>query len=195
MLVVYTGCMSSGKSTELVNQYTRHTIAHKHCLFIAHESDKERGGEIHFTHGHTRTDHISPVYTPRLTLLNRVIDIYDCVFIDEGQWFPDLVETCLEWCKEKCVFVACLDSDYLQRPLVNVAQLCVYADRVIHHRAVCTKCGSENASCTIRTSGSDSIVEVGDSDSYKAVCRNCILTVPKNEIIVVDESGVRNVGW
>ena len=191
MITVHSGNMSSGKSSALFDQYTRHMIANKKCLFIAHISDKERSKTSPFTHGYLSTKHVKPLYAHTLTSVD--VSKYDYVFVDEGQWFPDLVDVVKTWASKKYgkyVYVACLNSDYKQRPLMNVVQLEIYADKVVPHRAVCTSCGSEYASCTIRTIDCDDVVAVGDLSIYKAVCRECVVNECCHEYVTVNSDGV-----
>lgn len=109
------------------------------------------------------------------------------IFIDEGQWFDDLVPQVLHWLMERRmnVHVAGLNADSQQRPFANMAQLFVFATHVTHHQAICHSCG-QIASLSIRhdsqpsfstssstTKDDESIHVVGHEDIYQAQCVSC----------------------
>lgn len=112
-----------------------------------------------------------------------LLDAAAHVFVDEAQWFPDLVRAVLQWVhvRGRSVFVAGLDADFLQRPFANMAQLAVFAAHVHHHRAVCETCGSDRAACSVRrrppppaAAAAGAIQLVGGHDLYEARCHRCL---------------------
>jgi len=59
---------------------------------------------------------------------------YDIIGIDEGQFFPDLVELVL---LKKIVIVAALNADYKMEPFPNVSKLISKADKIKLLKAYC----------------------------------------------------------
>ncbi|CAD7701017.1 unnamed protein product [Ostreobium quekettii] len=99
------------------------------------------------------------------------------IAIDEGQFFPDLVEFCLEATDRdgKTLYVAGLDGDFTRSPFsVNgtcqLLNLIPLADVVDKYLARCRYCAS-NAPFTFRTVKDDRAVLVGGADMYIPVCR------------------------
>jgi thymidine kinase len=104
------------------------------------------------------------------------------LFVDEAQWFPDLVHTVRDWVRlfGKHVYVYGIDSDKMQRPMDNMAHLTFIADHVRHRRAVCVRCGRDTASLSIKKHDADaeegaaSPIEPGGTNVYEARCFGCL---------------------
>ena len=63
---------------------------------------------------------------------------YDIIGIDEGQFFPDLVEICQKLVLlKKVVIVAALNADYKMEPFPNVSKLISKADKIKLLKAYC----------------------------------------------------------
>ena len=102
-----------------------------------------------------------------------VMKEYDVVAIDNGQFFPDLVEVvCYLGSIGKEVVVACLNSDYNLEPFINVSKLIPFANKVKSLCAYCFYCHRE-ANCSLRLADSGKALKVYPSDMAKPVCRNC----------------------
>ena len=62
------------------------------------------------------------------------------VAIDEGQFFPDLLDFCDSVANTgKIVIVAALDTDYLRRPFGDIIQLVPRAELITKLSAVCSR--------------------------------------------------------
>merc|ERR1711959_191235 len=86
-------------------------------------------------------------------------DNYDVIGIDEGQFFPDLIEFCDEMAnKGKTIVIAALDGDFQRKPFGRVLELVPKAESVQKLNAVCQLCYAD-APFTKRTT-SDTAVEV-----------------------------------
>jgi len=94
--------------------------------------------------------------------------------IDEGQFFPDL----LEWTRDvvsrlgKVVVIAALDGTFQRVPFGNVCALIPFAETVVKLSAVCSSCGAD-APFTARISAEEEVEVIGGADKYSAVCRAC----------------------
>lgn len=70
--------------------------------------------------------------------------LYDVVAIDEGQFYPDIVDFCEELANNgTIVMVAALDGTFQRKPFGNIINLLPVAEKVTKLTAVCVYCGSE----------------------------------------------------
>ena len=96
-LELITGSMFSGKSTELIRQISRYKIAGRKVLTVSHSSDDRYGEDLISTHSGSN---IKPDYM--LSLLEKIFEFdkykyeSDVIFIEEGQFFPDIVDFCIK---------------------------------------------------------------------------------------------------
>lgn len=98
---------------------------------------------------------------------------YDVVAIDEGQFFPDIVEVSERLANEGVVVViAALDGTFQRKPFGHILSLVPMAEQVTKLSAVCIECGNE-AAFTRRTVDSQEVELIGGEESYKPVCRAC----------------------
>ena len=98
---------------------------------------------------------------------------HDVIGIDEGQFFPDLVDFCDEMANAgKIVIVAALDGDFRRKPFGSVLELVPLAESVTKLTAVCTSCFG-TASFSKRIVNDTAVECIGGADKYIAVCRAC----------------------
>merc|ERR1712023_449048 len=72
------------------------------------------------------------------------LDAYDVIAIDEGQFFPDLVEFADRAGNAgKRVIVASLDATFERKEFGQACQLLPVAEQVTKLSAVCTSCGAD----------------------------------------------------
>ena len=101
------------------------------------------------------------------------LDSADVIGIDEGSFFPDLLEFCDAQANAgKEVIVASLDGDFQRKPFGDICELVPRAEEVTKLTAVCTGCGKP--ACFSRRLTTETAVEViGGADKYIATCRAC----------------------
>ena len=112
----------------------------------------------------------TPVETPdEILLLGSNCDV---VGIDEAQFFDEsIVEIANQLANNGVrVVIAGLDMDYMGRPFGPMPNLMATAEYVTKVHAICKKTGNL-ANYSMRTSGSDDLVQLGETDSYEAVSR------------------------
>ncbi len=64
--------------------------------------------------------------------------------IDEGQFYPDLVEKVEEYArKDKIIIISALDGTFERKPFGQIPYLIPLSDDVIKLRAICMSCGEE----------------------------------------------------
>ena len=94
------------------------------------------------------------------------------VGIDEAQFFDEsIVEIANQLANNGVrVVIAGLDMDYMGRPFGSMPNLMATAEYVTKVHAICKRTGNL-ANYSMRTSGSDDLVQLGETDSYEAVSR------------------------
>lgn len=93
--------------------------------------------------------------------------------IDEGQFFPDLIDFCESFANSgKIVVVAALDGTYQRKAFGEIMNLVPLAENVIKLNAICMRC-FKNASFTKRISDEKAVEIIGGTDKYMSVCRQC----------------------
>lgn len=105
---------------------------------------------------------------------------FDVIGVDEGQFFPDIVEFCEAMANAgKIVIVAGLDGTFQRKPFGRILELIPLAEDVVKLNAVCMICQGDAAFSKRR--GSEMEVElIGGSEKYMAVCRSCYHTEQRN---------------
>jgi thymidine kinase len=182
-LEVIVGCMSSGKSEELIRRIRRATIA-KQSVVVCKPAIDSRSGEDQVASRDGATYRAVTVRTAD-EILSAINTTQHVVGLDEIQFFDnrllDVVRILVQ--QGLRVIVAGLDTDFRGEPFDLVAKLMAEADTVTKLTAVCVRCG-EQAIRTQRLIGNapaphDSPrIVVGGDDLYEARCRNCHV-VPK----------------
>jgi thymidine kinase len=113
--------------------------------------------------------------------MNGVVQAYDVVGIDEGQFFPDLLHFVELWANlGKIVIVAALDGTFQRKPFGNVLSLVPLAESVTKLNSVCMMCYAD-APFTRRLTSETEVEVIGGADKYIAVCRACFHTTPQAE--------------
>jgi thymidine kinase len=168
---VICGSMFSGKTEELIRRLKRARIARQKVEIYKPVIDTRYSKEEVVSHDEN-TILSTPVSTAAniLLLANEV----DVVGIDEAQFFDmGLVEVCNKLASRGIrVVVAGLDMDYMARPFGPIPALLATAEYVTKVHAICVKCGNL-AHYTHRTSDSDKLVLLGETDLYEPLCRRC----------------------
>lgn len=164
------GPMFSGKTTELMRRIKRHTVAQRSCMLVKYAQDNRYSVEEAATHD----KHTFPA-TPTESLYS-IIDLaleFDCIGIDEGQFFPDLSVFCEDMANRgKTVIVAALDGTFQRKPFEDVMQLVPLAEDVSKLSAVCMSC-HKDAAFSKRLGTEKEVQVIGGADKYIAVCREC----------------------
>jgi thymidine kinase len=167
----------SGKTTELLRRTRRYSIARRSCLVIKYAGDTRYAVEEAATHDGVKQTARSAC---RLAQVEDWMD-FDVISIDEGQFFPDVVEFADEAAAAgKTVLVCGLDSDFMRRPFGRLLQLIPLAERVDKLTAVCAGCGAD-AAFTRRLTHDDAVEVIGGWEAYRPVCRSCF-AAPQAEL-------------
>ena len=173
--------MFSGKTTELLRRIQRYSIARLNCLLVKYSGDNRYDSENVITHDQRsiNNSNIKKVASSSLKTLLETIPIaeYECVGIDEGQFFPGLLEFCEKAANMGLVVVvAALSGDFERKPFGQVLSLIPLCEDVSSLRAVCMSCFREEAAFSFRTTHDKQVEMIGGPESYKALCRLCYMS-------------------
>ena len=136
------GPMFSGKSTELIRRLQRFKIARYSCLIVKYANDKRYTKDASIaTHDMQMLQAVNATKLNDLKDNFNIVDDYDVIGIDEGQFFPDVVEFSEAMANlGKTVIVAALDGTYQRKGFANILELVPLAEHVIKLTAVCMIC-------------------------------------------------------
>ena len=166
---VICGSMFSGKTEELIRRLRRAEMAGQQVEIFKPKLDNRYADEEVVSHNQNKIKS-TPVETPdEILLLGSNCDV---VGIDEAQFFDEsIVEIANQLANTGVrVVIAGLDMDYMGRPFGPMPNLMATAEYVTRVHAICKKTGNL-ANYSMRTSGSDDLVQLGETDSYEAVSR------------------------
>ncbi|ELP93037.1 thymidine kinase, cytosolic, putative [Entamoeba invadens IP1] len=165
------GPMFSGKTTELIRLIKRFTVSKKRTVILKYTKDV-RYGEVNEAVSH---DQEKWEAIPTMELMPCVKEAlhYDVIGIDEGQFFPDLLEFSeLMADYGKRVIIAALDGTFQRKVFGQITDIVPLCESVRKLRAVCVFCGNK-ASFSMRTTEEESVEVIGGAEKYCAVCRKC----------------------
>ncbi len=166
---VICGSMFSGKTEELIRRLRRAEMAGQQVEIFKPKLDNRYADEEVVSHNRNKIKS-TPVETPdEILLLGSNCDV---VGIDEAQFFDEsIVEIANQLANNGVrVVIAGLDMDYMGRPFGPMPNLMATAEYVTKVHAICKRTGNL-ANYSMRTSGSDDLVQLGETDSYEAVSR------------------------
>jgi thymidine kinase len=171
---VICGSMFSGKTEELLRRLKRAEFAKLKISVFKPQIDKRYDNKKVVSHN-SNTIVSTPIKVP-----SEILDLVNgskVVAIDEAQFFnDDLVDVCNALASQgKRVIIAGLDMDFLGKPFGVMPQLLAIAEHVTKVHAICIDCGSI-ANHSFRLTKSQELVQLGEKDEYKPLCRQCFNT-------------------
>ena len=175
MITLILGPMFSSKSTTLLSFERRFRILKRNFVCINHSFDKRynENGVI-ATHDKITSQNSHNVQCSSLNELdNDYLNQFDCFLIDESQFFDNINIFAEKWANlGKTIVCAGLNSDFQKQPFDNISKLIPVADKIIHLKSICEKCG-EDAPFSKRIVNSDEKTLIGGIESYAPRCRKC----------------------
>lgn len=173
-LIVNCGSMFSGKSTALISQGQRYSLAGHKTVFLKPSIDVRWSIDEVVTHNHFGVPAIRVGANESICDIEEVA-LADVVLIDEIQFFNmDEIMTDIEallWFG-KVVIVSGLDLDSNGKPFEITMQLMAKAETVNKFNAVCGHCG-DNAWVSAKKTDDESRIQVGGAETYVPLCRTC----------------------
>lgn len=162
------GPMFSGKTTRLIELSKKS----KNPAIINYALDTRYHDTMLSTHDKKMVPCIQTLKLADIVMTPLVLES-DAVFINEGQFFPDLFATTKELVEthHKEVFVCGLDGDFKREPFGDILRLITLCDTVEKRHARCVRCNA-SAAFTHRLTNAVEQVVIG-SDEYIPLCRSC----------------------
>ncbi|HET6990944.1 MAG TPA: thymidine kinase [Bacteroidia bacterium] len=176
---VVCGSMFSGKTEELIRRLRRAKIAKLKVEIFKPAVDTRYHEEKVVSHDANEI-HSTPV--PNSSNILLLANNVDVVGVDEAQFFDmGLVQVCNQLANQGVrVIVAGLDMDFKGNPFGPIPALLATAEYVTKVHAICMRCGNL-ANHSHRITGGNDLVQLGELDSYEALCRDCFFETMKKE--------------
>jgi thymidine kinase len=175
-LEVITGCMSCGKTEELIRRLHRAKIARQQTIVFKPGIDKRSGNYLKSRSG---LEFPAQEVFSALDILGKSSH-FQVVGIDEAQFFSGLIPVIDELINQgKRIIISGLDTDFRGVPFGDIPFLISLADSHLLLTAVCVQCGSLNAVRTQRIINgqpahyNSPLVMIGGDELYEARCRDC----------------------
>lgn len=184
---VICGSMFSGKTEELIRRLKRAQFAKQKVEIFKPMIDTRYDEEAVVSHD---SNSIQSTPVPASSNILILADNVDVIGIDEAQFFDNnLPRVCNDLANRGArVIIAGLDMDFKGNPFGPIPALMAMAEYVTKVHAVCVKCGNL-AQHSHRTSTSDTLVLLGETDSYEPLCRNCFNKTSSIEARSTEEEG------
>jgi thymidine kinase len=163
--------MFSGKTEELIRRLKRAKIAKQKVEIFKPKIDTRYDEEAVVSHDE---NHIHSTPVPASANIPLLINDEEVIGIDEAQFFDmELVGVCNRLANQGLrIIVAGLDMDFKGMPFGPIPNLMATAEYVTKVHAICVNCGNlANHSHRIKTD--DSLVMLGETESYQPLCRDC----------------------
>jgi thymidine kinase len=165
------GCMSAGKSSELIRRIERARFAYLPTIIVRPATDTRSKPNLIESRNGLASQAIVVASADEILKYSShavVIGLDECQFFED-----DIIEVVQHLLRHKKKIIASgLDLDYRGKPFGPVPVLLAMADRVDKLLAVCRKCGSDFACRTQRLVQSQETILVGDAQ-YEARCIHC----------------------
>lgn len=182
MITLILGPMYAGKSSELIRLVRRHHIAKKDCLIVKYSKDDryECGNNV-YTHDGICTTNIKAITCPKIIdiddILTELTELTETVVcFDEGQFFENLKEICLELCRQNVIiYISALNSDYRSKMFPSIVDILPHCENIKFLNSVCSECMEETAIYSKRMSEQTEIEIIGGKELYSPLCKKCFL--------------------
>lgn len=176
---VICGSMFSGKTEELIRRLKRAEFAKMKVEIFKPKIDIRYSEEDVVSHDKTTIRSTAIEHSSQLLILASDVEV---IGIDEAQFFDDgLPEVCNQLANQGIrVIIAGLDMDYLGRPFGPMPHLLAIAEFVTKVHAICVQTG-HLAHHSYRLSENDSLVQLGEQESYVPLSREAFNEAMKNK--------------
>lgn len=179
-LSMYVGPMYSGKTSKILDLYKQFQFCNVKTAVINFGEDTRYSETMLSTHDKTMIECIMcktlTEEFPIGTLWgNAKIANIDVFLINEGQFFPDIVEwvkTAISSPYNKRVYICGLDGDFKRNPFGNWLDLIAHSDEVHKLTSICHTCRNKPAIFSHRITNETQQKVIG-SDAYIPLCRGC----------------------
>jgi len=168
---VICGSMFSGKTEELLRRLKRAEFAKLNIAVFKPKIDKRYDTQKVVSHDENTTQAIAVEGAKDILKLTNNAQV---VAIDEAQFFDTgLVDVCNTLANAGVrVIIAGLDMDFLGKPFGVIPQILAIAEHITKVHAICVDC-SAIANHSFRKTTDKNLVQIGEKEEYKPLCRNC----------------------
>ena len=163
---VIVGPMFAGKSNVLIDGYLEHSAD---AILVKPERDTRDDVNVIKTHN----DRYCSCRTySTVEAVAGDTKLFKYIFIDEGQFFPDICSGCkLLRSQGHVVTVAALSNNFKCEPFDNIAKLCAIADHVEYKHGTCATLGCTRPSSFTRIlQQREGDIHIGGSELYEPCC-------------------------
>lgn len=183
---IYTGCMFSGKTENLIRELERAKIRGEEVLVFKPGIDNRHGDRYIGSHSGSRRSSKIVESGNESEIIDR-FDDHDAVFIDDANLLSgniiSVVEELLEMGVD--VYVSATDKDFKGDPFNPVPKLLALADFVDKLDAVCEVCGGRATMSQRLVDGEpaskdDDVILIDSKETYEPRCRDCHVVQEKD---------------
>ena len=177
---VITGCMFSGKTSELIRRIRVIRRGGKQAIIFKPDIDNRYSANAVVTHD--MDEEKSVTVKSAKEILKHLPKDKVVIGVGEAQFFDSYLVDVLEDLNKKGyrIIVAGLDMDYNQNPFGIMPILLAIASEVTKLKAICSICGEPTAMYSERQTSEKETVLVG-VNQYRAVCHKCLNMRNKNK--------------
>jgi thymidine kinase len=175
------GCMGSGKTGELLRRKRRAEIAKKKCVLIKYYKDVRYSIDKVSTHDGVTAEAVTSVGNSLGKTIEAIKDLneYDCIFVDEIQFYPDGAEICEKLANNGFDVTVCgLQGDYNRKMFETVIKLIPMSEEVVQLTAIDPVTGRDAAFTARLTTNSEQEFIAG-MDAYTAADRSRYFALTK----------------
>jgi thymidine kinase len=187
-LELFIGPMYASKTTRLVEIYKQCKFCNISVAVINHSSDNRYDEELLTTHDQIKipcikTNKLLDIWSDNISLedTTRIKDKYtirtsDVILINEGQFFPDLVDFVNVLLNErKKIYICGLDGDFERKKFGAMLDLIPLCDKVNKLSSLCSQCKDGTPGIFSMRLTKETEQTVVGSENYIPVCRKCYL--------------------
>ena len=168
---VICGSMFSGKTEELLRRLKRVELANIEYIVFKPDIDKRYNNQKIVSHNKKT---IEAIPLKNSTEILKLVKKAKVIGIDEAQFFDSkLISVCNKLANSGVrIIISGLDMDSNGAPFGVVPDLLAIAEDITKVHAICVDCG-EIANYSFRINNSKKLVDIGEKDKYKPLCRHC----------------------
>lgn len=181
-IVVITGPMFCGKTTEMLRIINRYSYAGIKTIAFSSILDTRSNSDFIISRDGYKIKAIKVNHSNEIIdciLKNKIDESFKIIAIDEVQFFDEeIVNVVRKLAKLKFIVICCgLDLDYKGNPFGPMPNLLAVADDVIKLNAICMVCGAPASKTFLLNSknikgikSETNEIIIGDSEKYEARC-------------------------
>ncbi len=161
--------MFSGKTEELLNRIRQAQSESLKIAVYKPKIDTRYDSKNIVSHNKNYVEAMA--ITDPEEILNNDVDV---IAIDEAQFFNNSLIKTVNILANKGIriIIAGLDMDFQGVPFGPIPKLLAIAEKITKVHATCIDCGKE-ANYSFRKNTDSSLIKIGETHDYKALCRNC----------------------